>query len=536
MTRAAEAVAAREVTQTEPARRRRTEALPDFARQHWLCIAAVVIALLVRVAFVLYTRRVWEDALITITPARNLWLGNGLTHHISEPRIHSFTSPISVLIPIIGEAVHAGLRALRLASLVGAVGAVVYAYRIGRLLQIPTAAMVLLLGYLAFDHLQVFFGMAGMETQVATAILLANVYYLLQRQWRALGICCGLAMLARPENVLWIAVVAVVLCLAGRLAWKRWLPGFLVLTVPWLAFTTWYYGSPIPHTIVAKSFYNGGVGRTPSLHEEWLYLTQWWTVLAPFRSFSFVGQTPVPTFLLQLVALVIVVAALQGAREARRAYPLLLAVPAMLILFFLYRTRALLPSYFMWYLPPLTALTVLLATLGMRRWHVTAPRSTNAIAITLAALFLLPLPFMWPLDKTVQRDLEYGVREKTGQYLDQAMGPHDTVVLEPLGYIGIAAFNKTTYDWPGLSSKVVTDHLATMKPGDRSLIGLVNELHPTFAVLRPAELAAFRSVYPQSAAQYTVDRSFKARPDLNLTHWHTSYFSIDTEFVVLRRR
>lgn len=57
----------------------------------------VVTAVLIRLAFWVYTDRIWEDALISATPARNVWEGFGLTHHASEPRVHSFTSDFTIL-------------------------------------------------------------------------------------------------------------------------------------------------------------------------------------------------------------------------------------------------------------------------------------------------------------------------------------------------------------------------------------------------------------------------------------------------------
>jgi hypothetical protein len=82
--------------------------------------AFIIIAVSVRLLYWFYTGRIWEDALITLTPARNLWEGFGLTHHFSEPRVHSFTSPISVLIPVIGEAFGQGILLIQICSLFAA--------------------------------------------------------------------------------------------------------------------------------------------------------------------------------------------------------------------------------------------------------------------------------------------------------------------------------------------------------------------------------------------------------------------------------
>lgn len=47
-----------------------------------------------------------------ITAARNVREGFGLTRHASEPYVQSFTSPVSVLIPIVGELFHQKLLLL----------------------------------------------------------------------------------------------------------------------------------------------------------------------------------------------------------------------------------------------------------------------------------------------------------------------------------------------------------------------------------------------------------------------------------------
>jgi hypothetical protein len=53
-----------------------------------------------RLTFWFYTGRVWEDALITRTAARNVWEGVGLTHHASEPHVHGVTSPLGSKVPV----------------------------------------------------------------------------------------------------------------------------------------------------------------------------------------------------------------------------------------------------------------------------------------------------------------------------------------------------------------------------------------------------------------------------------------------------
>jgi hypothetical protein len=141
-----------------------TRSIIRTLRDNPILAVFLALALVARLTFWLYTGRVWEDALITITAARNVWEGVGLTHHASEPYVQSLTSPISVLIPILGEWCHAGLLVLRLSSLAASVATIYFAYRIGVLLGFRWVAQVLVLTCLACDQLQIFFGMGGMET------------------------------------------------------------------------------------------------------------------------------------------------------------------------------------------------------------------------------------------------------------------------------------------------------------------------------------------------------------------------------------
>src|SRR5213080_5267578 len=94
-------------------------------------IAAAVAA---RLVFWATTNRMFEDALTTITHARNVPLGLGLVHHVGEGNVHGFTSTLGVLIPLAGELIHegSGMLAMRLVSLVAVAVAMAYARLICR--------------------------------------------------------------------------------------------------------------------------------------------------------------------------------------------------------------------------------------------------------------------------------------------------------------------------------------------------------------------------------------------------------------------
>lgn len=522
--------------------RGRLRGVTALARDHPILVSFIGLALLLRVIFWLYTGRVWEDALVTITAARNVWDGVGLTHHASEPRVHSFTSPLSVLIPLVGEAFHSGLLALRLASLAGAVAAIYFAYRIGTLLAFHWAAHILVLSYLACDQLQIFFGMAGMETQVATAIALAVLYFYLQNKWRALGVACGLATIARPEFIMFLLPP---LGLALLLFHIRDLPKVsapaLAIALPWYTFAQLYYGSVIPNTIVAKSLSFRNRFLSAPAEYIWNYVGDSWCDYVPFKEFWIARSfsAPLPDAVLKIILAILLLLAFGGLWTAiiRKSGPLLVAGAAV-IGFLVYRNTTVLNSYYMWYLPPFLALAFIIAGHGLSQFAQSFPRLSCCIGPALGFCYAFHLPFSLPLDKKVQREIEVAVRERAGKTLNEMTTNEDTIVLEPLGFVGWAARNKTIFDFPGLGSRVSVAAIKKM-PGP-TVAALIDALQPTHALVRPDEYDELVREFPDTAVKYTVAAHIFAQPlrlqrTRGLRTMSYEYGVMDNDFRILRR-
>lgn len=506
-------------------------------RENPLLTFFIVLALVVRLFFWFYTGRIWEDALITITAARNVWEGFGLTHHASEPRVHSFTSPISVLIPLVAEPFNAGLLAMRLSSLAASVATIYFAYRIGTRLAFHWAAQVLVLGYLACDQLQVFFGMGGMETQVVTAIALATLHFYLSERWRLLGLACGLATISRPEFIMFLLPpIGLALLLFHRRAILRVALPALSIAVPWYAFAIIYYGSPVPNTIVAKSLsYRIGL-FSASWANIWNFTVGSWRDFAPFKQFWCVIEAPLPDIVLKIIVGAVVLLFLAGLMLGAFRQPKLLVAGAAVLGFLAYRNSTVMISYYMWYLPPFTALAVIVSGYALSQLALKAPGPASALGFVLAICYAMHLPFSMPLDKKVEQEIEVKVRERTGHLLNRLMTePDDTAVLEPLGFIGWAAFNKTLYDYPGLGSKVAVGAVKKMQIPGVGVAALVDGLQPTHAVLRPNEFDELQKRFPATADKYEVVTRVQAATGLTLRHMGYEYWVSDDDFRILRR-
>ena len=495
----------------------------------------IIIGLAIRIVFWIYTGRTWEDALITLTPARNAWEGFGLTHHASEPRVHSYTSPISVLIPLLGEAVGQGLFALKFASLVGSGATIYYAYRIGQFLCFHWSAQALVLGYLATDQLQVFFGMSGMETQIATAIALANGYYYLSSQWWKLGLAVGMGLICRPEFLLWVPILGVSLLIFERKALLPVIAASAFVAAPWYLFAIFYYGSPIPHTIIAKSLsYRYSFLSPWTTPLIWDYAAESWKSVAPFREFWYAIGTPISDTVLRIIVALIIALALIGVGRSVFDNKRMLGIATFVAAFVIYRTGSVLPTYFMWYLPPFVALLFVLAGYGLSTIAAHNPPTAAVLGLAMAFVYALHIPFSFPLDRKYQKEIDEAVRLKVGAELNKRMTMEDTAVLEPLGYIGWAARNKTIYDMPGLGSKISVEALS--QRSDATISGLVDALKPTYIVVRPQELEALRKNYPETADLYSLVFEKQAKAGLEFVNMGYRYVIIDDHYKILKRR
>jgi hypothetical protein len=537
-------------TRRDPIRR-----LSRFVNEEPLLLAFMAGAVAARVVFWAVTNRMFDDGLTTITHARNVPLGLGLVHHPGEGHVHGFTSALGVLIPLAGELIRegTGLLAMRLASLVAVCMALAYARFLCRDLRIAAFPTAFLLAYLAFDQNMIFFGMSGMETQVAVAVLLAGVYHVRRADFVAAGVWLGLAPLVRPEFVLWLAPALIYLAYVNlrRAAVSGGIATAIV--VPWVVFTTLYYGSPIPNTILAKS----NITPTPSIVTDGS-ITPWfnWLLaqlsghlvilldhLQPLREVWSTASTPIPPPVLVAVAIGVVYFFVLGLIAVSRMRDMWPAV-AFLGLFFAYRVYFL-PAinYYEWYLPPFLAVMMIVVALGMQRMSVTIPPAPRTAAVVLGVAFAIHMPFSFAVERQVQ-SIETQVRTNAALYLKAHVQPGESVVSESAGYVGFYSGVKL-YDYPGLTSKVSVRVLKALPPNERDIPHLIAALKPDWVMLRPWELGALTAEFPEVAAEYQIQKVFEypSVPDSRLDTWGGAQigfagynvYDVDMKFTILKR-
>ncbi|HUW61672.1 MAG TPA: hypothetical protein VMZ06_11780 [Candidatus Bathyarchaeia archaeon] len=519
-----------------------------------LGLALAAAALAVRLLFWAYTGRIWEDALITLAHSENAVRGIGLTLPQGGGRpVQGFSSPLGVLLPLAGDFVSlgSGLTVLRVASALAGGLTVLYLLRIALhpSIRLSTPAAILAMGYAAFEHHQISWGMAGMETQLATLALVASIYYLVAGNAYALGLALGVCVLARPEFALWAVA-------AGLVVLERNRRDFLVaagagfgLYLPWLAFSWAYYGSPIPNTILAK-----GLGYPLWWKDTALNVAAASKHLAARLSCAYlpdsIFQALGPSFAghgthfsrifndhgaVCLAALFLVLVGCGMAVYHRRRGmipPLVFAA-----VFTAYLTFAV-PHVFGWYAVPFAAVLVLMAAYGLDSVADLIPnrRARTAFAYGLVAAYLAlmigMLPRTFNAEKRIQQDIENAVRKPACEYLARAMYPGQTLGCEALGHTAYSV-RRQVFDWPGLASRKVVQY-SRENPGGRSLEAMLEALRPDWLLLRPFEYERAKKTGNWIDQDYALVRQFKS---LDCAHdIMLASRNIDFEFWVFRKK
>lgn len=474
-----------------------------------------VVAFLCAAAFACFTDHVWEDYYITYRASKNLAMGHGLVFNHGD-RLHTFTSPLGVLLPALSSALVLNrsdfwalwiFRAMSCAAFGGAAAFLFATLRHKHGRWLAAAAGV---AWLCLDAKSVDFSINGMET----AFMLLFLSYMLwalftvtpERGWLHLGVAWGGLMWTRPDSFIYIGLVAVAAWLfnAGRDAAyprRKCFPVFLkagalctVIYLPWFLWAWSYYGSPVPHTIVAKASVSTAPWTLASLvstltHMPLLAWNGQSTIDAAFLPTYFMAGGWPHALLIGARAVGIAIACLwllpRVSREARAASLAFLGAHIYLTYF---------PYFpFPWYLPPTTLLGLFaVSTVVGQIWQARAGAGSLArfcaLAVTGGMIAIL-VAQLWMFQasarqmRALQTVIDTGNRRKIGEWLAEHAKPTDRVFLEPLGYIGYFS-NLKTYDWPGLSSREV---VAAHKKVGAEWARVVDYLGPDWLVLRPIE-------------------------------------------------
>lgn len=438
----------------------------------WGAALAVVV---VRILYAEATGLVYEDALVTFRYAENLAAGHGFVFNPGE-RVLGTTTPLFALL-LTPVALLAGAEAIApAATVVGILCAgiaTLLLFRIGRALALPVAVPLGAALLLAVAQEVVAVDVGGMETPLVVALMLGVFVLALEQRPLAAGAVAAALVICRVDALLWVGLVGLQLWAhGGRFPW-RGLAAFAGGLLPWAVFAAAYFGSPVPHTIAAKTVaYELG-----PLAER---LRALWGPLHPY-------QTDVP------LGWILDGFFVSGALVAlRRCRPLL--VPAA---FTVLHLGALLfaPSLGAWYLVPPTVTFFLVASLGawaLVRGGWSGPAAARVLGVGIPAGLAVFVLYAASVRTTLSvpflrafMENERAVRQAMGEWIRDRTPAGATVFAEPIGFLG---FHSRRYVWDtvGLVSPRMTAY-RRRHPGNAWFEVALRELRPDLVVLRRFE-------------------------------------------------
>jgi hypothetical protein len=473
-----------------------------------------------------YTNHAWEDYLIALRSAHHWARGDGLVYSTGE-RLQTFTSPLGVVVPAIVDRAFGGgetrilwiYRFLTLTALGGAFG--VFHRHMARHCRYwftaPCATAMAILDSKTIDCVT-----GGMETGflllfLAITLTAAECEFP-DRKWR-LGVGFSGLMWARPDSCVYIAAIVASILMRSRRgekalqSWRTVAWAIALCTVlysPWIAWTWWYYGTPIPHSVAAKAAavdWHTGVelGKAALTFPIALVLgrSTVWQTFTP----AYVGVEELPPTLTAAAILMVGITSLAWLWPRVRRDIRQLSFLVFVGEFYL---SEIVPYASPWYFPPVALLAYL--TLGLLFdqilgatevvWGTAGSAALRVLAVCVLLGQLALFGAAARQAKFQQLLIEDRVRAPIGIWLHRhARSPSDTVLLEPLGYIGYYS-QLSMIDYSGIASPrmlQIRKHdrdkwqslakVARPNPETELDPAWVAQLKPDWLVVRPAELA-----------------------------------------------
>lgn len=368
-----------------------------------------------------------DDAYITFRYARNLADGLGFVYNNGE-RVLGTTTPLWTL--LLALLYWLGIRdlpraALAMSALADA-GTTALMFLVAVRLGLSRPWALWAAGFYAFTPLSVGFAASGMESSLFTLLVLsACAASALGRSERA-ALLAALATLVRPEGLLLGLLVVAQFLLRRALPSWRVVVAYALPLFPWVLFALWWFGSVIPHSLLAKSTVYRIFPLSPHDGALAIVMYPWFPgwivapVLAPLlpRACSVLLRMPRWMPLIWFAPLLSAAYALASIRSVRIAG---------------------------WYLVPLTPFAILGVAVALSRVRRISARP---LVLLFATGLVLWAVLHNPVRPNLAREEAY---QAAAAFLSSQVTPETTVALPEIGAFGYAS-NARILDTVGLVS------------------------------------------------------------------------------------
>lgn len=196
-----------------------------------------------------------DDALITLRYAENLSQGKGFVYNEGERVLGTTTPFLTLLTAALLLFRIDGVLAFFIWNQIADLATAFFLYRLFRDSPFPLSVFPSLL--FLFNPESIQWTLSGMETQLSIAFIFASIYFASVDRWNLAFLMSAFAVWTRIDGI----AVAVALTAVYGFRFKKFplIPVTVLLgaLAPWIAFSTFYFGSPIPNSALAKASLSG---------------------------------------------------------------------------------------------------------------------------------------------------------------------------------------------------------------------------------------------------------------------------------------
>lgn len=436
----------------------------DDRRWPWAIALSLLIGVVIAFSF---SEWGFDDPFITYRYADNLHGGLGFVYNPGE-RVLSTTTPLFALLLAGLEILSSDLS--RMAILVGAFSLALGALFLWDLAHTWRTPLVGWAGLIFYPLFALSLSTLGSEMPLYLAFCLGAFAFYARERYLAAACFAALAVLTRPDGVLIAAILAAHYLLVVRrpIPWRAVLL-FLGMTLPWIFFATFYFGSPVPATLSAKQ-HQGVMAISQRFAPGLLtiiargYATRWQYWLA--AALGLVG-------ILSLT---------------RRARPWVLFF-AWTALYFVSYSLLGVTRYF-WYYAPLVPGFIVAAGLGADALAVAWRRALPSAGLPLRLLGGIGLVVLvlglgaHAFELNRRPDSRLLIYRAAGEWLRSNTGQESSVGALEVGIIGYYS-QRQMIDFAGLIQPAISEQLTPSTTYEDSTLWGILTYRPEYLVLNP---------------------------------------------------
>ena len=242
----------------------------DKKKRNLAILLLFVLGLALRLFLLCHSNYTADDSFITYRYAENVSAGAGFVYNPGE-KVLGTTTPLYTL--LLSLLIKTGLDTNSLGKGINILADCLAGVLIFLLLMNYKFCFAFLasLFYLFFPRVMVW-SISGMETGLYLFLISLSFYFYRGKNFYLLPIFLALAFLTRFEGLILLVALSLDYLLKQKKLPLRMIGFTFLLTLPWLVFATFYFGSPIPNSIWAKKVLYQGVLQTPKEMILWKFL------------------------------------------------------------------------------------------------------------------------------------------------------------------------------------------------------------------------------------------------------------------------